>query len=96
MTDSVTVYYERKLSDGQYGSEGLSLGITMTLVDDEPAEEVLNDGVTIRALVDKVRRAVLVELAASESPRVAAVAAAELGGVLQPSDEEVDLEALPF
>ena len=100
MSETLTIYYERKISDGNYGSEGLSVGVTVSLADDEPAEELLIDG-TVPALAEKVRRAVLVELAASEAPRVAAVAAAELNGKLpQPGgsndDEEVDLEALPF
>ena len=99
--ETLTVYYERKISDGNYGSEGLSLGITMSLVDDEPVEEALNDGVTIRALAQKVRHAVLLELAHSEASRVAAVAAAELNGKLpspgsDEDDVEVDLERLPF
>ena len=97
--ETLTVFYERKISDGNYGSEGLSLGITMSLVDDEPVEEALNDGVTIRALAQKVRHAVLLELAHSEASRVAAVAAAELNGKLPRKDDdelEVDLEALPF
>ena len=31
MPDTVTIYYERKLSDGDYGSEGLSMGVTVEL-----------------------------------------------------------------
>ena len=77
MPETVSVYYERKLSDGQYGSEGLSLGLTMSLNDSEPAEELLNDG-TVHGIASRIRRAVLTELAASEAPRVAAVAQSEL------------------
>jgi hypothetical protein len=77
MGETITVTYERNLSDGDGGSERLSIGLTLALMDDELAEECLNDG-TVHGLVERVRAAVLRELARSKSKHVAAVAAGEL------------------
>jgi len=78
MKETIAVTYERKLSDGNLGSEALSITLSLVLHDDELAEECLNDG-TVRGIVTRVRAAVLGELARSGTPHVAAVAAAELG-----------------
>ena len=87
--ETLTIFYERKINDGNYGSEGLSLGMTMSVVEDEL-------GATVMTLHEKVRGLVLSLLAASEAPRVAAVAAAELNGKLPKPQDELDLEDLPF
>jgi hypothetical protein len=78
MKETIAVTYERKLSDGNLGSEALSITLSLVLHDDELAEECLNDG-TVRGIVKRVRAAVLGELACSGAPHVAAAAAAELG-----------------
>jgi hypothetical protein len=87
MAATLTIYYERKLSDGDYGSEGLSMGITVELSADGSSE--LDDG-TSAQLYARLRRNVLGHLTASRARRVAAVASAELGE-LKP-----DMEELPF
>ena len=66
------VTYERNLSDGNGGSERLSLGLAPALVDGELAEECLNDG-TVHGLVVRVRAALLRELGCCRSQHVAAV-----------------------
>lgn len=73
MTESaITVTYERKLSDGNYGSEGLSMTITMPI-----EHAALGDGVLKRYARD-LRTEVLSELAQSAAPGVAGAAAHEL------------------
>lgn len=68
----ITVQYERKFSDGNYGSEGLSFSVTSSVNHDYFTET--NCAEIARAL----REAVLEELAKSAAPRVAAAAAYEL------------------
>ena len=77
MGESITVTYERNLSDGNSGSERLSISLTLALLNDELAEECLNDG-TVHGVVERVRATVLRELANSKSPHVAALAAEEV------------------
>jgi hypothetical protein len=92
---TVTVLYERKLSDGNYGSEGLSMAITSSFAQGQPAKDVL------LAFARDIRRLVLSELAQSAAPRVARAAAEELnpGSRKQPvraGNDSEDLEDLPF
>jgi hypothetical protein len=70
MSEEMTITYERKLSDGNYGSEGLSYSVTLPVDDLEGAERI----------AERVREFVLTQLSHSEAPRVAAVAGAELTG----------------
>jgi hypothetical protein len=71
---TVTVLYERKLSDGNYGSEGLSMAVTHSLDHDD----LLKLGHLLEQAARDVRRLVLSELARSSAPRVARAAAEEL------------------
>jgi hypothetical protein len=69
---TLTAYYERKLSDGAYGSEGFSLGLTLSLPvgSDERAE--------VERVHALLRDFVLERLAASSNGRVAFTANREL------------------
>lgn len=68
-SNTITVTYERKFSDGNYGAEGLSLSVTIAdRVTDEEALDVAH----------RVRRTVLSFLAASAASRVASAARFEL------------------
>jgi hypothetical protein len=78
MTQTVTLLVERKLSDGNYGSQGFSLGLTLTLADAEPLTEVVER--EHAALLELV----LERLAASPNGRVSFVAQREL----HPDDHE--------
>jgi len=70
---TITVGYERKLSDGNYGSEGLSVMLTMPVEDDDdPPADVAS------MYAKLLRRLVLSELGKSRAPRVARMAAEEL------------------
>jgi hypothetical protein len=82
-----TVQYERKYSDGNYGSEGLSLSWTFAI-----DEEDLNTE-TVTASIAMVKRVVLGELGASKAERVAWAAAQELGPPrpAKATDEEEDI-----
>src|SRR5215831_17259636 len=77
----VSVQYERKFSDGNYGSEGLSLSWTVTYED--PGDAAC-DGETAAArcqeIGGKLRLAVLSFLTQSASERVAYMAERELAG----------------
>ncbi len=79
MTD-ITVQYERKFSDGNYGSEGLSLSWTVSY--DDSASELAADPEVIRArcahIAASLRASVLTELAKSEARNVAYAAQREL------------------
>ena len=90
----ITVGYERKFSDGNYGSEGLSVSITIPV---EVAE------ITTETLLDKahyVRRTVLSFLAGSSAPRVASGASYELNPPPprrpEPEPPPDDPEDLPY
>src|SRR5262245_28394355 len=72
MSQTVTLLVERKLSDGNYGSQGFSLGLTITVADTEP----------LTALVERehanLLEMVLERLAASPNGRVSYTAQREL------------------
>ncbi len=84
-------HYERKLSDGNYGSEGLSLSWTWD-IDSEgelPSESV-------EVVFDRLRTLVLTQLGKSQAQQVAWAAKRELN---PPEPEPADtpsLEDLPF
>jgi hypothetical protein len=95
---TITVLYERKLSDGNYGCEGLSMASTVTVgQDDWRIDELM-------ALAKELRVAVLTKLSESEAGRVAWVAKRELEppAPKQPAPaagngaEQESLEDLPF
>lgn len=67
----ITVSYERKFSDGNYGSEGMALTATVTVDQSEADLAVSNWRAWLRSRV-------LQALSESESPRVAAAANYEL------------------
>ena len=68
----ITVQYERKFSDGQYGSEGLSLSIAV------PGDaEGFNEDY-LRQWAQQLRKLVLTELSQSAAYQVAATAKREL------------------
>jgi hypothetical protein len=94
-TPTVTVLYERKLSDGNYGSEGLSMAVSHSL---EPSERL--DDVLV-SIARVMRQLVLGELARSAAPRVARMAEQELNPGSRNKPVPVDngaeeLEDLPF
>lgn len=89
---TITVHYERKLSDGNYGSEGLSMSMTCTAdVDGVPGQ--------LQDLHETLRALVLEELSQSQAERVAWAAKRELS---PPPPQPVaagaseDLEDIPF
>jgi hypothetical protein len=88
---TITVLYERKLSDGNYGSEGLSMASTVTIGQDNwRIDELL-------VLARQLREAVLGQLAQSTAVMVARVAAGELQPpARRDAVPEQDLEDLPF
>ena len=69
-----TVMYERKFSDGNYGSEGLSLAWTGTYEDDDP----LVIGAKYAQVAAALRAHVLEQLARSAAERVRWAANREL------------------
>jgi hypothetical protein len=87
----VTVTYERKFSDGNYGSEGLSLSVTVT--------ENLNDEQALD-VADSLRKTVLSFLGGSAAERVSIMARRELNPrtpqISAPSDAPEGLEDIPF
>lgn len=92
MTD-INVQYERKFSDGNYGSEGLSMSVTIDeVVTDEEALDIAH----------RLRRTVLSFLAASEARNVAYAAQRELNpppprqAVAAGANSDVTLEDMPF
>lgn len=93
MTD-VTIQYERKFSDGNYGSEGVSFSTTYTL----EGEPITDEEFT--AVLASLRRCVLGELSKSEARNVAYAAQRELNP--PPPRQAVapgapaDLEDMPF
>ena len=95
----VSVSYDRKFSDGNYGSEGMSLSWTVTY-EDETDEACNSEVVEARCsmIAAKLRTAVLTELGKSRSRMVALSARDELGLPPQrvPSDSSESLEDLPF
>jgi len=93
MQEMITVGYERKYSDGNYGSEGLSMMVSLRVEDYEGTADVL----TMYAAL--VREQVLGQLAKSPVSRVARIAAQELdphARVAAPIDNSDDTEDLPF
>ena len=73
MTDlQFTAQYERKLSDGNYGSEGLSLSVTVTISDEA------EDWSTSEDYARDLRTMVLGFLATSQASQVAHAARREL------------------
>ncbi len=101
MTD-ITVQYERKFSDGNYGSEGLSLSWSVTY--DDGDSDLAADQTVIEArcahITKALRASVLSELAKSRSNRVSLSAEYELRTaepVLVTPDRGPDsLEDMPF
>jgi curli biogenesis system outer membrane secretion channel CsgG len=101
MTD-VTVQYDRKLSDGNYGSEGLSMSWTVTYDDSD------NDLAADQAVVSSrcqvigsaIREAVLSFLSKSEARNVAYAAQRELNlpppRTAEPAPPTESLEDLPY
>ena len=92
-----TVSHERKLSDGNYGSEGCHLSMTVS----GPSEEFTDEWVL--TVTEHLRKTVLAILADSSSPGVAHLASKELHHAETQSRrvraETVpaeDLELLPF
>jgi hypothetical protein len=77
----ITVQYERKLSDDNYGSEGLSMSLTVEL-DAESFAQAQEEGVLLLDLLHdravQLRQAVLLELSQSAAERVAWAANREL------------------
>jgi hypothetical protein len=102
-TTQITVSYDRNFSDGNYGSEGLSLTYTATY---EIAEDLAIDESMISArcqsLTRNLREAVLGELAHSGAERVAFMARRELDPppprqpVTAAAARSDDLEETPF
>jgi hypothetical protein len=87
----VTVHYERKFSDGNYGSEGLSLSWTVDDADLAAGERI----------AATLRTAVLRQLARSAARPVAYSARQELDGprpepVPATVADSTDMEDLPF
>jgi hypothetical protein len=98
----VTVQYERKFSDGNYGSEGLSLSWTVTHEDtgDLAADPPVVDA-RCRAIGSALRAAVLSFLSTSEARNVAFAAQRELNpppprAPAGPAAPTESLEDLPF
>jgi hypothetical protein len=96
MSDTVvSVSYDRKFADGNYGSEGLSLSWTVTYEDET---DLACDSEIVEArcneIAAKLRVAVLQELSRSRAYQVARAARQEL----EPSVTGVteDLEDLPL
>ncbi|HYW89594.1 MAG TPA: hypothetical protein VFB50_17610 [Chloroflexota bacterium] len=95
----ISVSYDRKFSDGNYGSEGLAMSWT-----GESDDEVRPDIGQIDELLVLLRRLVLEQLARSQAERVRWAAYRELQGPHpKPDDklavtvpEDVSLEDLPF
>jgi hypothetical protein len=92
----VSVSYDRKFADGNYGSEGLSLSWTVTY-EDETDEACNSEIVEARCneIAAKLRIAVLQELSRSQARQVAWAAQHELE--LPITDSPPDpLEDMPF
>ena len=88
--ETATVRYERKYSDGNYGSEGVSLELTFGIEDEVGGDELLAETHRLRAVV-------LEFLSGSSSWTVANAAKREL----KPPEPvaagaEPDLEELPY
>jgi len=95
VSDELTVQYERKFSDGNYGSEGYSMTWTWT------PEEDGGPGEALEAAALLLRHLVLTQLAGSLSSTVSFSAMRELhakdpkpDGEAEPAAE--DLEDLPY
>jgi hypothetical protein len=87
----ITVQYERKLSDGNYGSEGLSLSITYSIPDAMVTSEYVLD----RA--DWVRRVTLAFLTRSNAARVKSAAEYLLNPPAPRAADDInDPQDLPF
>lgn len=86
----ITVQYERKFSDGNYGSEGLSVSLTI-----ENNGEV-EPFVDAESLSHTLRRFVLGELSQSGAERVAWAATRELNSPAPQPKQEFDPDERPF
>lgn len=92
--NEVTIHYERKLSDGNYGSEGVSCSTTFS----HPGEPITDED--FAATVAALRRSVLGQLSKSAAQQVAWAAQRELNP--PPPRQAVaagapaDLEDMPF
>lgn len=73
LPEMVTIHYERKYSDGNYGSEGISLQITYGVDDEGTNDEV------VAAHIQFLRQTVLSRLAQSPAYAVRRAAEHELG-----------------
>lgn len=103
MSDTVVnVHYERKFSDGNYGSEGLSMSWTVTYEDET---DLACDSEIVEARCNeigaKLRVAVLTELGKSRARLVALSARDELTPPAEPAavdskGHKESLEDLPF
>ena len=99
----ITVTYERKFSDGHFGSESLSLSWTY---EETPMDKEIGFDESVAAAVEMVRSAVLTELSHSGSEGVRWAANRELHGsdpkserdevAIATDGEETSLEDLPF
>jgi hypothetical protein len=95
----LSVSYERKFSDGNYGSEGLSVSWSWDAADSE------GPGEAIESVALMLRTTVLTQLANSAAERVRWAANHELhardpkpadGEAVIGEEETTDLESLPF
>jgi hypothetical protein len=98
-TTRVSVQYERKLSDGNYGSEGLSMSWAVSYEDvgDLACDAAIVDA-RCQLIASALREAVLSQLATSEARNVAYQAARELNPPppATAADGSSDLEDMPF
>jgi hypothetical protein len=110
MPETITLFVERKLSDGNYGSQGFSLGLTLTLSDEQSLDDV------VEMQHAQLLQMVLERLAASPNGRIAFTAQRELHAeedearadawansnaaseerAIRVMDSEGELEELPF
>jgi hypothetical protein len=96
MTTRISVSYDRKFSDGNSGSEGVSFSTSFDL---EPDEHDNFSAAQFATVVQSLRYAVLLELSeAAASERMRALASRELHRPMTTAiDQPVqDLEDLPF
>lgn len=89
MEQPITVTYERKFSDGNYGSEGLSVSLTLERDETTGAVSQTQDMATT------IRQLVLGFLSKSQAERVAWAANRELNPP-PPAAAGASLEDMPF
>ena len=85
----ITIHYERKFSDGNYGSEGLSLSETFTVADGQLSPD-------FEPIALHMRELVLGFLVAHGSPNVAYAARRELNPPTPAIAPLAELEEIPF